>query len=61
MSFLTAKEREGKSGTESVQPGLIAGAKTWKLKNRKAYGISMSLYDQHPVSGKISGMFRIRC
>lgn len=34
---------------------LIAGAPRWNLKNRKAYGICMSLYDQHPVNGKISG------
>ena len=41
-----------------AQPS-VAGASSWKLKNRKAYGISMSLYDQHPVSGKISGMSRL--
>ena len=33
----------------------IAGAHGWNLKSRKAYGICMSLYDQNPVSGKISG------
>ena len=33
----------------------IAGARAWNQKSRKAYGIAMSLYDQHPVNGKISG------
>ena len=33
----------------------IAGARSWNQKSRKAYGICMSLYDQHPVNGKISG------
>ncbi|XP_074653533.1 PP2C-like domain-containing protein CG9801 isoform X2 [Tubulanus polymorphus] len=33
----------------------ILGSKNWNLKNRKAYGIAMSLYDQHPINGKISG------
>ena len=33
----------------------IAGAKSWNQKSRKAYGICMSLYDQHPINGKISG------
>ncbi|ESO08685.1 hypothetical protein HELRODRAFT_195063 [Helobdella robusta] len=35
--------------------GLPAGCTKWTVKNRKAYGISMSLYDQHPINGKISG------
>ena len=34
---------------------IVAGATSWQQKNRKAYGISMSLYDQHPITGKISG------
>jgi len=34
----------------------VAGAKSWQQKNHKAYGISMSLYDQHPITGKISGL-----
>lgn len=33
----------------------VAGARTWSMKSRKAYGICMSLYDQHPINGKISG------
>ena len=33
----------------------VAGAQSWNKKSRKAYGISMSLYDQHPVNGKMSG------
>jgi len=43
-------------GDESHR-GLIAGAKDWQQKSRKAYGISMSLYDQHPITGKISGNY----
>ena len=35
----------------------IAGAESWNVKSRKAYGICMSLYDQNPVTGKISGEF----
>ena len=35
---------------------LIAGVPNWNIYNRKAFGISMSLYDQNPVSHKISGM-----
>ena len=38
----------------------VAGANNWQQKNRKAYGISMSLYDQHPITGKISGV-SLRC
>jgi len=38
------------------QKSFVAGAKNWQQKNRKAYGISMSLYDQHPITGKISGV-----
>ena len=33
----------------------VAGARSWNQKSRKAYGICMSLYDQHPINGKISG------
>ncbi|XP_064644088.1 PP2C-like domain-containing protein CG9801 isoform X2 [Lineus longissimus] len=33
----------------------VLGAKAWNVKSRKAYGIATSLYDQHPVNGKISG------
>ena len=39
------------------QDGFVAGAKNWQRRNRKAYGISMSLYDQHPITGKISGLY----
>ena len=35
---------------------LIAGVPNWNIYNRKAFGISMSLYDQNPVNHKISGM-----
>ena len=34
----------------------VAGARSWNQKSRKAYGICMSLYDQHPINGKISGL-----
>ena len=33
----------------------IAGASHWNLKEQKAYGICISLYEQHPVNGKMSG------
>ena len=34
----------------------VCGSHTWaEKKNRKAYGISTSLYDQHPVKKTISG------
>lgn len=52
------KENENDQGhlNESQKSALvIAGADRWNQKNRKAYGICMSLYDQHPVNGKISG------
>ena len=35
----------------------VAGAPGWNAKSRKAYGISMSLYDEHPITRKISGAF----
>lgn len=27
----------------------------WNSKNRKAFGVSQSLYETHPISGKITG------
>lgn len=44
----------GNSPTRA-RPNLIADAQSWNCKSRKAYGICMSLYDQHPINGKISG------
>jgi len=41
---------------DATQDSSVAGAKNWQQKNHKAYGISMSLYDQHPITGKISGV-----
>lgn len=35
--------------------GEVAGAHRWNMKAQKAYGICISLYEQHPVSGKMSG------
>lgn len=32
-----------------------AGVKNWNIKDQRAYGICMSLYEQHPVNGKMSG------
>ncbi|WAR04424.1 Y9801-like protein [Mya arenaria] len=34
--------------------GEIAGARNWNMKDQKAYGICISLYEQHPVNGKMS-------
>ncbi|KAH3699447.1 hypothetical protein DPMN_074402, partial [Dreissena polymorpha] len=34
--------------------GEIAGATRWNVKEQKAYGICISLYEQHPVNGKMS-------
>ncbi|KAL5009870.1 hypothetical protein ScPMuIL_012175 [Solemya velum] len=33
----------------------IAGVKKWNRRDQKSYGICISLYEQHPVSGKMSG------
>ena len=43
---------------------VVCGSHTWKDKNRKAYGIATSLYDQHPVKKTISGksaLFTSQC
>lgn len=50
--YLSEAEETSANASKS---SLIAGASRWNLKNRKAYGICMSLYDQHPVNGKVSG------
>ncbi|CAG5117525.1 unnamed protein product, partial [Candidula unifasciata] len=34
----------------------VAGVRDWNLREQQAYGICISLYEQHPISGKISGM-----
>lgn len=42
--------------TENVyHPNLVAGIRDWNLRDQHAYGICISLYEQHPISGKISG------
>ena len=33
----------------------VAGISKWNIKDQKAYGICISLYEQHPVNGKMSG------
>ena len=38
------------SGTSEV-----AGVSHWNVKEQKAYGICISLYEQHPVNGRMSG------
>ncbi|KAK2160064.1 hypothetical protein LSH36_141g08016 [Paralvinella palmiformis] len=40
--------------TTDPQTDRVAGVEKWNSKSRKAYGISMSLYEQHPINGKIS-------
>ena len=44
----------------NMAPFSIVGCEDWNIKNRKAYGISMSLYDQHPISLKITGCFNYK-
>ncbi|XP_059179108.1 uncharacterized protein LOC131958229 isoform X2 [Physella acuta] len=34
---------------------LMAGVRDWNLRQQQAYGICISLYEQHPINGKISG------
>lgn len=50
---------KGKFPTPGNGGDQIAGAPYWNKKSRKAYGISLSLYDQHPINGKISGQCHI--
>ncbi|XP_052829957.1 PP2C-like domain-containing protein CG9801 isoform X1 [Octopus bimaculoides] len=33
----------------------VAGAQSWNKKDQRAYGLCISLYDQHPIYGKMSG------
>lgn len=33
----------------------VAGVSHWNVKEQKAYGICISLYEQHPVNGRMSG------
>ena len=37
--------------------GPVAGCRSWSIKCHQAYGICLSLYEQHPVSMKMSGQF----
>ncbi|XP_076456076.1 uncharacterized protein LOC143290476 isoform X2 [Babylonia areolata] len=36
-------------------PGPVAGCKMWTRKEPQAYGLCISLYEQHPISMKMSG------
>lgn len=56
LEWLAKSAAKRNETSTNSKPQTIAGAKSWKIKNRKAYGIAMSLYDQHPISGKISGL-----
>ncbi|CAC5405020.1 PP2C-like domain-containing protein CG9801 [Mytilus coruscus] len=46
------REQNGNTGFNSVD---VAGITDWKKKSEKGYGICISLYEQHPVNGKMSG------
>lgn len=46
------REQNGNTGFNNVE---VAGVADWKNKTEKAYGICISLYEQHPVNGKMSG------
>ncbi|KAL8604273.1 hypothetical protein ACOMHN_023643 [Nucella lapillus] len=41
--------------TTNGNPGPVAGCKTWTRKEPQAYGLCLSLYEQHPISMKMSG------
>lgn len=45
---------DGNTGFNNVE---VAGVADWKNKTEKAYGICISLYEQHPVNGKMSGQY----
>ncbi|XP_025081235.1 uncharacterized protein LOC112556438 isoform X2 [Pomacea canaliculata] len=42
-------------GGNNDNPGPVAGCKTWNRKEPQGYGICISLYEQHPISMKMSG------
>lgn len=44
---------EVQNGNETFHK--IAGAHSWNNKDQRAYGLCISLYDQHPIYGKMSG------
>ncbi|CAG2250767.1 PP2C-like domain-containing protein CG9801 [Mytilus edulis] len=46
------REQNGNTGFNSVD---VAGITDWRKKSEKGYGICISLYEQHPVNGKMSG------
>ncbi|KAK3607944.1 hypothetical protein CHS0354_006539 [Potamilus streckersoni] len=51
LVFVKDPEYNGNSATVEE----IAGCQVWNNKDQKAYGICISLYEQHPVNMKMSG------
>ncbi|KAK7483355.1 hypothetical protein BaRGS_00025415, partial [Batillaria attramentaria] len=43
------------SAENNGNPGPVAGCKVWNRKEPQAYGICISLYEQHPINMKMSG------
>lgn len=43
------------SAENNGNPSPVAGCKAWNWKEPQAYGICISLYEQHPISMKMSG------
>ncbi|XP_060077229.1 PP2C-like domain-containing protein CG9801 [Ylistrum balloti] len=52
LTFAITNEDNGNS---SMSTSEFAGVRNWNNKDQKAYGICISLYEQHPVNGKMSG------
>lgn len=52
LTFAITNEENGNS---SLSTSEIAGVRNWNNKDQKAYGICISLYEQHPINGKMSG------
>ncbi|GFO20382.1 Pp2c-like domain-containing protein cg9801 [Plakobranchus ocellatus] len=46
---------EGHLENAAPYMNLVAGIRDWNQRLQQAYGIGISLYEQHPISGKISG------
>ncbi|CAH1775444.1 unnamed protein product [Owenia fusiformis] len=55
LTIVHKNTENGPSNNSTAKQKTILGAKNWSVKSRKAYAICMSLYDQNPVNGKISG------
>ncbi|KAK3105804.1 hypothetical protein FSP39_006089 [Pinctada imbricata] len=49
---LRSGEKNGNFTNSNLE---AAGVRNWNVKDQKAYGICLSLYEQHPVNGKMSG------